>query len=168
MKVHFTPRSGEAQSRAAERVVGEVLEAAGYTVEGRSPRAHGGDLFVWDLHGVLTIVEVRSCTIVDADSTIFFDVDKGLRAHRRLAEKMGASRIVVVAVFIDEGAEDATLGALGAEHVEALARRRAEHYVGLLGSKGQKRSRPVKVLWAEDMAELDEVFDLEPGNGAVA
>ncbi|MGO1737308.1 MAG: hypothetical protein ACTHZ9_13445 [Leucobacter sp.] len=158
MQLSLDPRPGESLGRTVERQVGEELSAWGYEVELRPPHSRGGDLLVWDRQGELTVIESRSVQTVQGAKDPFFDVEKGLRTQRDLAEKLGAARIVVVFAWIDPATLDTTVLAEAGELFEARARRNARDYMNQAGPRVENRRRPIMPMAAEDMREVEDIL----------
>lgn len=152
------PTPGEPWSRAAERAVAAELTRRGYETELRSPRAHGGDIWVRRTDG-WSIIEVRSVT---TGPTPHFDVDRGLKVHRRLlASEHAQGGIVVVYVKVDTDAKTAVVTAERGEIFECLARRAADAWLNDPEAT-RERNRCFFPLDLDDLDNFDGVF---PGGG---
>jgi len=161
MLVHVTPLAGETHGRAVERVIAEKLQHLGYHTELQKPHARGGDVFCWDASDNLTIIEVRTRKVVEGHETPFFDIDLGLKAHREVAKKYGADRIVVVYGWIYTEANEVFLKAEEGNTFEAIARRNVDEYMQTPGIRVKKRKRPIIPVTADDLRAFNEFFPLQ-------
>lgn len=161
MLVGLEPLTGETHGRAVERVVADQLQHRGYSTELQKPRSRGGDVLCWDANDNLTIVEVRTRTVVEGHETPFFDIDSGLKTHRELAKKYGAYRIVVVYGWVYADTDQAFLMAEEGNAFEAIARRNVDAYMQTPGLRVKKRKRPIIPVTADDMKAFSELFPLQ-------